>query len=824
MWHKWILLWVLISLLLSCGDKEEEEGQKEEIDKPTKPSFRKEVRLVPPIILGRLLPDQIKSYHLVQDRSSFRKMEGGIKSEVIGTYLDNDNNSFSMVVEDYGNQKENAIKIHPWIDGGENDNANYKQEDLKDLAGKDYPAVSGYEHDTEFLKVWVSDRYLFQIRKDLKGKSLFGQEEDLFKAELIHSEDQPKPSSSLSLKETAGSIQLDKIKQAEAYQSSYEGKETYADLAKADCGKDDPRHLLEERVLKKILPTSVGGSWQSEIKSGDKMDVWFGPKYALAHYGTPKIQVQIVDFLNLDSQPAVSMLQQIGMSWVTQEVFEQTPTGERKTTDFYGFRALEWHDSKLAKRGFYVSIAKRFLVLIEADIAASKEKLNTAFWRVNLADLSNMCVEKEGSELENESFYLQMVTRCAMGLGAGVKEGIPTISEFIDGVASFSKLVWQGAKYVIKLGVDWMMTFHPNDTIKELAEEELANKFNNAKTEVLGAIKTLAQAILTIDKYLERKSDWFVQLPVHQRAEAVCKIAGQMGFEVLFTVSGIKAPHLLSQMPKAMEIIQKVKKTTPKTEAKDWSSENNMPKHPELEEAIQKETSDLHTRHNQQIHEDYKKQQAGKLTAFKQDLKDFVKENDIKSSSKGTMAIRGSVLDTYLNGIGKNTVEVLHVSPGSSTSHLALRIGDRVYHTSFGKKIDKKGEDFKEVIKGYQEQNREIHGFAFEASEAEKAKMLGYFDKHNGKEYGYSEIVFGNCSQNVCRAVKEADLKSVPEGISIDPQVAMSWFEKNKNNRFAISTNYDENPSTRRFLLKAPNNGFYALIGMTGVLTYIGTE
>ncbi|MFA6238444.1 MAG: hypothetical protein WC635_14010 [Bacteriovorax sp.] len=159
---------------------------------------------------------------------------------------------------------------------------------------------------------------------------------------------------------------------------------------------------------------------------------------------------------------------------------------------------------------------------------------------------------------------------------------------------------------------------------------------------------------------------------------------------------------------------------------------------------------------------------------MKPEVDQFLKNHQLAADLNRPVQITTSNLSDYQKNIGKDTVELLYI-PGADVPHLpnavkrvghiALRIGDKVYHQTGGSGF--KIETFENFL-GVTKKNYKVYGQVIESSEKEKLVMKSYFQKVYEKQLPYSFLV-NNCSQSVCRSMGLADIEKINPAAQLDP-------------------------------------------------------
>lgn len=214
----------------------------------------------------------------------------------------------------------------------------------------------------------------------------------------------------------------------------------------------------------------------------------------------------------------------------------------------------------------------------------------------------------------------------------------------------------------------------------------------------------------------------------------------------------------------------------------------------------------------------------------KKELSAFLKKEKIDTNPKSPAILEGEKLAAYKKEVTKDTVEMLYI-PGSEipflpnsvnkVGHVAIRIGDKVYHQTGGSGF--KIESFDDFL-NKTKKNYKVFGTVLESSEKERKVMEAYFQKMHDKQLPYSFLV-NNCSQAVCKAMKLADFENVPAPMQFDP--ILSTIAAKRSERVMMKTMYnaDKDMSVDELRKATVNNrlAFYGIPGAAAGAATIGT-
>jgi hypothetical protein len=189
----------------------------------------------------------------------------------------------------------------------------------------------------------------------------------------------------------------------------------------------------------------------------------------------------------------------------------------------------------------------------------------------------------------------------------------------------------------------------------------------------------------------------------------------------------------------------------------------------------------------------------------KTEINNFLRHDKAEIQNQAIANIPASRLDLYQESVGKDTIELLYI-PGAEVPHLpeairnvghiALRIGDKVYHQTGGSGF--KIENFKDFI-NLTKGKYKIYGQVLKASEKEQAVMENYFKKIKEKKLPYSFLV-NNCSQTICRSLSLADFEKVNPVAALDPLFTKMTIERSE--RVLLKTSYNMDKDVSEFDLK----------------------
>jgi hypothetical protein len=204
----------------------------------------------------------------------------------------------------------------------------------------------------------------------------------------------------------------------------------------------------------------------------------------------------------------------------------------------------------------------------------------------------------------------------------------------------------------------------------------------------------------------------------------------------------------------------------------------------------------------------------------KKELSAFLKKEKIDINPKSPAILEGEKLAAYKKEVTKDTVEMLYI-PGSEipflpnavnkVGHVAIRIGDKVYHQTGGSGF--KIESFDDFL-NKTKKNYKVFGTVLESSEKERKVMESYFQKMHDKQLPYSFLV-NNCAQAVCKAMKLADFENVRAPMNFDP--ILSTIAATRSERVMMKTMYNaDKDMTVEELKKATFNNRLAFYGIPG--------
>lgn len=214
------------------------------------------------------------------------------------------------------------------------------------------------------------------------------------------------------------------------------------------------------------------------------------------------------------------------------------------------------------------------------------------------------------------------------------------------------------------------------------------------------------------------------------------------------------------------------------------------------------------------------------------DVQEFVSENALSREIDGHRVVSTELLPSYTSRIGKDTVELLYI-PGAavphlpssvqSVGHLAMRVGDKVYHQTGSSGFQ--AESFSHFL-GLREGGRKVYGTVLQVSPQEKEIMTRYFNRLYEKQIPYS-VILNNCSQAACKGLSLADVKKLPEFGRFDPLMVSTLIKR--SDRVALKTLYNARSdlSSQKLKLATARNraAFYGVPLLTGAgITYGGVE
>ena len=214
----------------------------------------------------------------------------------------------------------------------------------------------------------------------------------------------------------------------------------------------------------------------------------------------------------------------------------------------------------------------------------------------------------------------------------------------------------------------------------------------------------------------------------------------------------------------------------------------------------------------------------------KKELSTFLKKEKIESDPKMPSILEGEKLAAYKKTVTKDTVELLYI-PGSEipflpnavnkVGHVAIRIGDKVYHQTGGSGF--KIESFDDFL-NKTKKNYKVFGSVMQASEKEMKVMEAYFKKMHDKQLPYSFLV-NNCSQAVCKAMKLADFENVPAPLNFDPILATITAKRSERVMMKTMYNADKDMSVEELKKATVGNrlAFYGIPAATAGAATAGT-
>jgi len=214
---------------------------------------------------------------------------------------------------------------------------------------------------------------------------------------------------------------------------------------------------------------------------------------------------------------------------------------------------------------------------------------------------------------------------------------------------------------------------------------------------------------------------------------------------------------------------------------------------------------------------------SDKLDSKKSAVQSYLKENESPVKIADFQTIPSKNLNLYSEKVGKDSIELMYI-PGSDiphmhksvnrVGHVALRIGDKVYHQTGGSgfKIESLDDFINKTKKNYK-----VYGQVLESSPKERAIMEEYFQVMHEKQLPYS-FLQNNCSQSVCRAFDLAQIKKYNSAESLDPILTVAKIKR--SDRVVMKTVYNEDKDVghnQMKLLTASNRSlFYGLPLATG--------
>ncbi|MCM2276456.1 MAG: hypothetical protein NDJ89_00075 [Oligoflexia bacterium] len=216
------------------------------------------------------------------------------------------------------------------------------------------------------------------------------------------------------------------------------------------------------------------------------------------------------------------------------------------------------------------------------------------------------------------------------------------------------------------------------------------------------------------------------------------------------------------------------------------------------------------------------------LVTKERDVRDFIARNALRKEIQGHRIVPLGKLEDYERTIAKDTVELLYV-PGANVphlhksvnhvGHLAMRIGDRVYHQTGGSgfRIESLREFLTETKKDFK-----VFGTVLQVSPREREIMRRYFEGLHEKQVPYS-FLLNNCAQAVCRALDLAEVRR-PRGLAaFDPVLTTAALKRSERRVLKTAYNIDRDlpPAALKAATLSNRAVFYGLpAGAAGAGAY----
>lgn len=205
----------------------------------------------------------------------------------------------------------------------------------------------------------------------------------------------------------------------------------------------------------------------------------------------------------------------------------------------------------------------------------------------------------------------------------------------------------------------------------------------------------------------------------------------------------------------------------------------------------------------------FKGKKKNDLIPIKEKIANYISLHGVKVPSHKLRAneleITLEALHSYIEMIGKDTVEILYIPDFPELGHLALRVGDEVYsmigHFTY--------DSFNWYIRRYSKMQSRIYGLVFQVSKEELLGVKSYLKKRMDSVIPYS-FFRNNCSHNACRPLKENGIINIPDILQLDPFLVAIFAARSK--RMILKTVYNARYNTARTALNVRHVGKRAKI------------
>ena len=186
-------------------------------------------------------------------------------------------------------------------------------------------------------------------------------------------------------------------------------------------------------------------------------------------------------------------------------------------------------------------------------------------------------------------------------------------------------------------------------------------------------------------------------------------------------------------------------------------------------------------------------------------------KGNINKEINGHKVIPTAELDRYTKEVGKDSIEFLYI-PGADVPHLpksfnrvghvAMRIGDKVYHQTGGSGF--KIETFDNFINSTKK-NYKVYGSVLQVSPKEQEIMKDYFTQMHAKQLPYS-FLLNNCSHASCSALKLADVDNITKMAQHDPVLTSTLIKRSERVVMQTAYNIDKDLSPSQLKLATASN------------------
>lgn len=200
-----------------------------------------------------------------------------------------------------------------------------------------------------------------------------------------------------------------------------------------------------------------------------------------------------------------------------------------------------------------------------------------------------------------------------------------------------------------------------------------------------------------------------------------------------------------------------------------------------------------------------------RITSKESDIDQFVLKGNINKEINGHKVIPTTELDRYTQEVGKDSIEFLYI-PGADVPHLpksfnrvghvAMRIGDKVYHQTGGSGF--KIESFDNFINSTKK-NYKVYGSVLQVSPKEQEIMKDYFTQMHAKQLPYS-FLLNNCSHASCSALKLADVDNITKMAQHDPVLTSTLIKRSERVVMKTAYNIDKDLSPSQLKLATASN------------------